>query len=141
VDATRLSPGHIITRPHQKPPLARKCQAKIVLFSSSQQNSNVVIIQGAQATFHMHSLDVPCHISKLIRLLNADGTSAKERPRALASRNNGNVPALVELVLQVPICMQTFSDCRALGRFVLRRAGESIAAGRIEQVIEEYISK
>ena len=35
----------------------------------------------------------------------------------------------------LPIVMEPFSDCRALGRFVLRRNGESIAVGRIEEVL------
>ena len=82
--------------------------------------------------FHMHHLDVPCHVSALIRTLKPDGvTTLKERPRALTK----NCTAIVELQLAVPICMEAFTDCRALGRFVLRRNGESIAVGRVEATI------
>jgi elongation factor 1 alpha-like protein len=135
IDAMRISPGQILTRPNQRPHLAKKCQATIIVLSK-QQNYNV-IIRGAQVTFHMHSLDIPCHISKLHRTFKPDGSVLHEHPRALAAHGTSNVIALVELTLQVPICMQTFADCRPLGRFVLRRAGDTIAVGRIEMVLED----
>jgi elongation factor 1 alpha-like protein len=135
IDAMRISPGQVLTRPNQRPPLAKKCQATIIVLSK-QQNNNV-IIRGAQVTFHMHSLDIPCHISKLHRTFKPDGSVLHEHPRALTAHGTSNVIALVELTLQVPICMQTFVDCRPLGRFVLRRAGDTIAVGRIEIVYED----
>ncbi|GAX22195.1 hypothetical protein FisN_19Lh257 [Fistulifera solaris] len=134
IDAVRISPGQILTRPNQRPPLAKKCQATIIVLSKQQNNS--VIIRGAQVTFHMHSLDIPCHISKLHRSFKPDGSVLHEHPRALAAHGTSDVIALVELTLQEPICMQTFADCRPLGRFVLRRAGDTIAVGRIEMVLE-----
>lgn len=131
VDATRLSPGHILTRPHQRPPISGKCRARIWLLGGT--TASTVLIKGSQATFHMHQLDIPCNFSDLVRTLNKDGTSARERPRALTS---ANAPAaIVDLTLLAPVCMEAFSDCRALGRFALRRGGESIAVGRILEIL------
>lgn len=134
IDAMRISPGQVLTRPNQRPPLAKKCQATIILLCKQANN---VIIRGAQVTFHIHSLDIPCNISKLHRTLKPDGSILHENPRALSVHGSSNVIALVELTLQVPICMHTFADCRPLGRFVLRRAGDTIAVGRIEMVFED----
>jgi elongation factor 1 alpha-like protein len=127
VDVTRLSVGNIVVRAAQRPPLNTLCRAKIWVLDGL----TIPIIQGAQAIYHMHHLDVPCHVSKLIRTLKKDGSVARERPRALTA----NTQAVVHVTLNHAIVMEAFSDCRALGRFVLRRGGDSIAVGRIEEVL------
>jgi len=132
-DPTRLSTGHILTRTNHRTPIGNRCRAKIWLLSKGNQAMDVVIIKGAQVTFHMHHLDIPCHFSALLRTLKNDGTPAKERPRALTVKHAP--AAVVELKLLSAICMESFTDCRALGRFVLRKSGSSIAVGRIEEVL------
>lgn len=128
IDAQRLSTGSILVRSGNRPPLSSKCRAKVFVLDGLQ----VPLIRGAQMIFHMHFLDIPCHLAVLHRTLKPDGTTPLiERPRALTK----NCTAIVELQLSVPVCMETFADCRSLGRFVLRRSGASIAVGRIEQVL------
>lgn len=56
---------------------------------------------------------------------NADETSSLK----------GGTSATVEITLQEKICLERFVDCRALGCFVLRRGGDSIAVGIIEAVL------
>lgn len=129
LDISRISTGNILARPGFVPPLTTKCRAKIFVLDGL----TVPIIRGAQAILHMHYLDVPCHLSALIRTLKPPAGQAvlKERPRVLTAK----VQAVVEITLHYPIAMEAFSDCRALGRFVLRRSGASIAVGRVEQVL------
>jgi elongation factor 1 alpha-like protein len=128
VESQRVSTGSILARQNNTPKLASRCCAKIFVFELS-----VPLIRGAQVIFHMHHLDIPCNLAVLTRTLKADGTTTlKERPRALTKSCN----AIVELQLAVPICMEAFSECRALGKFVLRRSGDSIAVGRIERVLQ-----
>jgi elongation factor 1 alpha-like protein len=137
IDAQRISTGSILIRNQNRPPLSVRCRAKIFVLDNSGGggNSNAIqvpLIRGSQMIFHMHHLDVPCHVITLIRTLKPDGiTTFKERPRALTK----NCTAIVELQLAVPICIEAFTDCRALGRFVLRRNGDSIAVGRVEQIL------
>ena len=137
IDAQRISTGSLLVRSSGRPPLSARCRSKIFVLDNGSGNGNgsaiqIPLIRGAQMIFHMHHLDVPCHVSALIRTLKPDGvTTLKERPRALTK----NCTAIVELQLAVPICMEAFTDCRALGRFVLRRNGESIAVGRVEATI------
>ena len=132
LDISRISPGNILARPGYAPPLTTKCRAKIFVL----EGLTVPIIRGAQAILHMHYLDVPCHLSALHRTLKPspkDGgtTVLKERPRVLTAK----VQAVVEITLHYPVAMEAFADCRALGRFVLRRSGTSIAVGRVEEVL------
>ena len=91
----------------------------------------VPIIKGAQILFHMHSLDVPAVMNKLVAITKRDGTIKKERPRALP----GGSSAIVELTMSDKLVLEPFTECRALGRFVLRRGGDTIAVGVIDKLI------
>jgi len=129
IDVARLSPGCVLSHPHLslRPPVKRKCVAKILVM----KQLGVPIIRGATALMHMHSVDIPTVLSKLVSVNNRDGSVKKERPRVLP----GGASATVEMTLQDRICMEKYTDCRALGRFVLRRGGDTIALGIIETVL------
>lgn len=126
-DAQRISIGSLLVRPSNRPPLASRCRAKVFVL-----DIGIPLIRGAQAMFHMHYLDIPCHFKSLLKTLETDGSTTKKlNPRALTK----NTTAIVELQLSVPTCIEAFTECRALGRFVLRRNGDSVAVGRIEDVL------
>lgn len=128
IDLMRLSVGNILANPNALPPICKKFTAKILVMDPL----NVPIIRGAQVLFHMHSLDIPAVLTKLIVTTKKDGTTKKERPRVLTS----GASAVVELTLSTGICMEPFSECRALGRFVLRRGGDTIAVGVIDELVQ-----
>ena len=127
IDIMRISIGNILCFPNARPPLTKKASARIMVMDKLA----VPIIRGAQAIFHMHSLDVPAVLTKLVATLKRDGSVKKERPRALTS----GVSAKVEFTLSDKIVMESFSECRSLGRFVLRRGGETIAIGVIDNTL------
>jgi elongation factor 1 alpha-like protein len=128
-DAQRIAPGSLLARPDSRPPLASRCRARLFVLDIT-----IPLIRGATTMFHLHQLDIPCHLTSLLQctMMASDGTTVpKDHPRALTK----NTSAVVEIQLSVPIAMEAYTDCRALGRFVLRRNGESVAVGRIEQVL------
>jgi elongation factor 1 alpha-like protein len=128
-DAQRIAPGSLLARPDSRPPLASRCRARLFVLDIT-----IPLIRGATTMFHLHQLDIPCHLTSLLQctVISSDGTTVqKDHPRALTK----NTSAVVEIQLSVPIAMEAYTDCRALGRFVLRRNGESVAVGRIEQVL------
>ena len=45
-----------------------------------------------------------------------------------------NTSAIIELELERPVCIELFDDFKDLGRFMLRYAGTTIAAGLVKQV-------
>ena len=127
IDIMRLSIGNILCFPSARPPLTKKATARIVVMD----NLAVPIIRGAHVIFHMHSLDVPTVLTKLVAILKRDGCVKKERPRALTS----GVSAKIEFTVSEKIVMESFSQCRSLGRFVLRRGGDTIAIGVIDDTL------
>lgn len=127
IDLVRISVGNILVNPDAKVSISKKITKARVLVMDQLA---VPIIRGAQVLFHMHSLDVPAVLTKLLAVTKRDGSIKKERPRALT----GGASAIVEMTLKDKIVMEPFSQCRALGRFVLRRGGDTIAVGVIEEV-------
>jgi elongation factor 1 alpha-like protein len=128
IDLMRISVGNILVNANARVPISKKAKVRLLIMDPLA----VPIIRGAQVLFHMHSLDVPAVLTKLVSLTKRDGSIQKERPRALT----GGVSAIVEMTLSDKIAMEPFSQCRALGRFVLRRGGDTIAVGVIEEVLE-----
>jgi elongation factor 1 alpha-like protein len=127
IDIMRLSVGNILSFPNARPPLTKKAKAKVLVM----EKLAIPIIRGAQVIFHMHSLDVPAVLTRVSSILKRDGSIKKERPRALTS----GVSAVIEITLSDRIVMESYTECRALGRFVLRRGGETIAIGVIDETL------
>jgi elongation factor 1 alpha-like protein len=128
IDIARISVGNVISDVDEnlRPKLRRKMRAKIIVMD----RLTVPIIRVSQVLLHMHSLDFPATISGLISQTNRKDGSLQERPRVLT----GGANATVEIKLSEKICLETFADCRALGRFALRQGGDTVAVGIVESL-------
>lgn len=150
MDVARISPGNILVEQYQdvvtdnnnptseqlsvsprKLLLHKRIKAKLVIM----EELAIPIIRGAQVLFHMHCLDVPAVVSKLISSQKINSNKMNDNnsrpPRVLT----GGCQAIVELKLQEKICLEPYSDCRSIGRFVLRRGGNTIALGDRKSVV------
>jgi elongation factor 1 alpha-like protein len=127
IDIARISPGTILSHPQWelRPPIQKKIRCKVLVMD----DLTVPIIRGASVLLHMHSIDVPAVLTKLISTATRAGL--RDNPRVLTS----GASATVEITLKTKICVEAYNDCRALGRFVLRRGGDTIAVGIVEQVL------
>ena len=126
IDIARISIGNIISDVSTSlcPKLKRRMKAKIMVMD----RLTVPIIQGSQVLLHMHSVSVPAVINKLISVTNRRDGSVNDRPRVVTGSTN----AMVEIKLHKKICLESFNECRALGRFALRRGGDTVAVGIVE---------
>jgi len=129
IDVARISPGNILSDvdAHLRPKIQKKIQANIIVM----EPLSIPIITGMQMLFHMHSLDIPVIVSKIISKENKKDGSQIMKPRTLT----GGAKAVVELKLSAKVCVETFKECRALGRFALRRGGDTVAVGVVAQVL------
>ena len=94
----------------------------------------VPIIRGSQVLFHMHSVDVPAVLSKLVSSeRRSDHHGKRQNPRVLT----GGVTATVEVTLSERLVLEESGECKALGRFVLRRGGDTVAVGLIDKVLDD----
>jgi elongation factor 1 alpha-like protein len=128
IDIARVCAGNILSDVplHLRPKITKTMKAQILVLD----DLTVPIIRGSQVLMHMHCLDVPAVISNIISKLNKEDGSTISRPRVLTGGSN----ATVQIKLQEKICLERYSDCRSLGRFVLRRGGDTVAIGIIEDL-------
>lgn len=79
-----------------------------------------------QVTIHAHAAMENGHVSQLIATVDPKtGETSKKKPRVLTK----NQSAVVEVTVLRAICLELYSDFRALGRVVLRDGGQTIAVG------------
>ena len=91
----------------------------------------IPFIKGTDVSFHLQIMEEPMYISKLITLMSSSGEILKKKPRCIGR----NASALVEITSRRPICLETFVEYRALGRFSLRDRGVTLAAGIITALV------
>ncbi|CDO74289.1 hypothetical protein BN946_scf184663.g10 [Trametes cinnabarina] len=103
----------------------------------------VPITAGTSVELFHHSRDVPAAISRLIAVLDrSNGTIMKNKPRVLTK----NMSAEVEISLRsstysgpasraLPIPIEPFSVNKDMGRILIRRGGETVAAGVVLELL------
>jgi len=126
IDPQRVSVGHVICKPNSNIFIGTTFSAQIM----TMETLKVPLIKGSQFTIHSQSIDAPCHISKLISLTSKSGEVKAQRPRAIPSGSS----ACVKIKSSKVLCLEKYCDCRALGRFVLRQKGVTVAAGIITEL-------
>ena len=131
IDAARVSPGCVICHPQTsvRPRIERKFEARVMVM----EQLAVPIIRGSQVLFHIHSIDVPAVLNKLMTAKRRGESTPRTNPRVLSS----GMEATVEITLSERLVLEEYSECKSLGRFVLRRGGETIAVGLIEKLLSK----
>ncbi|KAJ3484999.1 hypothetical protein NLI96_g5250 [Meripilus lineatus] len=138
IDPIHVNIGSVLCPPTDVVPLASVFTARIIVFEIQ-----VPITIGASVELYHHSKDVPASISKLISTLDrATGGIIKKNPRVLAK----SASAEVQLTLRStgvsgptaraqPIPLEPFSVNKEMGRVLIRRGGETIAAGIVTGIV------
>ncbi|KNZ79571.1 HBS1-like protein [Termitomyces sp. J132] len=132
VDPVNLHIGSVLCPTTDLVPLATSFSARIIVFDIQVK---VADIPAKVELFH-HSRDVPATVTKLICILDrASGKALKTSPRVLTK----GISAEVKISLRSttlsgspmvrPVPLETFAANKDMGRILLRRGGETIAAG------------
>jgi elongation factor 1 alpha-like protein len=107
--------------------LARRFEAKIMTMPAVE----VPLVKGTCVTIHIHNVDEPVNITRLISILSKTGEVEKRKPRCITRERS----AVVQITCHRPVCLEVFSNYRQLGRFTLRDRGTTLAAGIITEII------
>ncbi|MCP9260365.1 hypothetical protein DINM_003724 [Dirofilaria immitis] len=129
IEPDSLSIGHVLCRGGQECLIPGKNYlVRIVIFDIV-----VPIMKGTKAELFAHSLCEPCTITVLKAELNrSTGEVIRQKPRALTKNMSGTI----EIQTERAVSLERYSECKALGRVTLRHAGQTIAAGIIEQRLD-----
>ncbi|KAK4402530.1 Elongation factor 1-alpha [Sesamum angolense] len=119
IEGNQVTAGGVICHPDYPVQVTNRLQLKILVLDISTP-----IVMGSQLEFHIHHAKEAARIVKMLSLLDPKtGKTTKKSPRCLLAKQN----AIVEVVLQGPVCVEEYSSCRALGRVFLRSSGRTIA--------------
>ncbi|KDQ14776.1 hypothetical protein BOTBODRAFT_109754 [Botryobasidium botryosum FD-172 SS1] len=137
IDPNFLSIGSVICSPNDLVPVASAFIAQIIVF-----DIKMPITTGASVELFHHSRDNPATISKLLATVDrASGAVIKSNPRVLTkgcsarveiTLRSGTMSAPSTKPLFLPL--ETFSTNKEMGRVLLRRGGETIAAGETTNI-------
>ncbi|KAI0796510.1 P-loop containing nucleoside triphosphate hydrolase protein [Abortiporus biennis] len=132
VDPGHVNIGSVLCPPKDLVHLATTFTARIIVF-----DIQVPITAGASVELFHHSQDVPASVSKLLTTLDrSTGEVIKRFPRVLTKSASAEVQITLRSATMSgltsraqPIPLEPFADNKDMGRILIRRGGETIAAG------------
>ncbi|KAK1551184.1 hypothetical protein Q3G72_031599 [Acer saccharum] len=128
IDGTVMA-GGVLCHPDFPVSVATRLELKVLLLDFAMP-----ILIGSQLEFHIHHAKEAATMVKISSLLDTKtGKVIKKAPRCLIAKQS----AVVEVNLHGPVCVEVFSNSRALGRVFLRSLGKTIAVGIVTRIIEE----
>ncbi|KAI4376222.1 hypothetical protein MLD38_014008 [Melastoma candidum] len=129
VDGSRIIKGGVLCHPDFPISVAKHFELKVLTLEGASP-----ILIGSQVELHIHhAMEAAC-VKKIISVLDPKtGEEMKKSPRILTPRQR----AVIEVVLQGPVCAGEYSNCKALGRVSLRASGRTAAVGFVTRVIED----
>ncbi|KLO07490.1 EF Tu GTP binding domain-containing protein, partial [Schizopora paradoxa] len=132
VDPINLAIGYVLCPPTNLVPLTTSFTARIIVFEIETP-----LTIGASVELFHHSYNVPATISKFLATLDkGSGAVIKKNPRVLAKSASAEVQFTLRTQTMSgpaaraqPIPMEPFAVNKEMGRLLLRRGGETVAAG------------
>jgi len=132
VDPIHLTIGNVLCSTTDLVPLVTTFTARIIIF-----DIQLPITAGTSIELFHHSRDVPATVLKLISTIDrASGKILKLNPRVLTKSTSAEVQITLRTsTMSGPtaaaraIPMESFAANKDMGRVLLRRGGETIAAG------------
>ncbi|GMG99284.1 hypothetical protein Nepgr_001124 [Nepenthes gracilis] len=129
IDAGHIMAGGVLCHPDFPVRVATHLELKVLVLDEITP-----ILIGSLLEFHIHHAKEAARVVKIVSLLDPKtGKVTKKAPRRLVAKQC----AVVEVVLQGSVCVEEFSNCKALGRAFLRASGRTISAGVVTRVIED----
>ncbi|RLN91920.1 hypothetical protein BBJ28_00024449 [Nothophytophthora sp. Chile5] len=127
IDPSAISTGSILCSIASPVRLARRFEAKIMTMPAVE----VPLVKGTCVSIHMHNVDEPVNITRLVSILGKSGEVEKKKPRCITRERS----AVVHITCLRSLCLEEFANYRQLGRFTLRDRGKTLAAGIITQIL------
>ncbi len=121
--------GDVICEASAPIPIVEEFVAQIAVI-----NHPTVLAKGYTPVFHIHTAQVPCQFTELIEQIDPkSGQVIKQNPDFL---KNGDV-AKVRIKPQGNLCLETAKDNPFMGRFAVRDAGATVAAGMCLEIVKK----
>ncbi|KAJ6732141.1 TRANSLATION FACTOR [Salix purpurea] len=129
IDGSNVMTGGVLCHPDFPVAVAQRFELKVRVLDLA-----IPLLIGSQLEFHGHRAKEAATVLKIISVLDPKtGKVTKKAPRCLTSKQI----AVIELFLDEPVCVEEYTNCRALGRAFLRTLGKTVALGIITRIIDD----
>uniref|UniRef100_A0A2P2LQN7 HBS1-like protein isoform X4 n=1 Tax=Rhizophora mucronata TaxID=61149 RepID=A0A2P2LQN7_RHIMU len=129
IDGSHVIAGGVLCHPDFPVAFVKHLELKVLVLDGATP-----ILIGSHLEVHIHHTKEAARVARIISVLDSKtGKVTKKTPRVLTSKQS----AVLEVVLNEPVCVEEFANCRALGRAFLRASGRTIAVGIVTRAIEE----
>ena len=124
-----IARGDVLGKTDNPPTLVQEFEAQIVVL-----NHPSVLTAGYTPVFHIHTAQVACQITELVKKINpATGEVLQENPDML---KNGEA-AIVKVKPTKPLVLEKNSEIPQMSRFAIRDAGQTVAAGMCLDLVKK----
>ena len=128
-EAKDIARGDVLSHPDSPAKVCTEFTAQIVVM-----NHPSVITVGYTPVFHVHTAQVACQFSEIVKKINpATGETLAEHPDFI---KNGDA-AIVKIKPVQPLCIEKQSEIPQLSRFAIRDSGLTVAAGMCTDLVEK----
>jgi len=135
IEALGVQPGWVLCAAAAPAVSALEIEAKVLALGLRRP-----LVKGEAVELHAHCACAPALISRLVCVLDQHGAvvppaeGGSGRPRCLHSTQH----AIIRVRLtDGPVCLETYSACRALSRFTLRAGSETLVVGIVTAIIAQ----
>jgi elongation factor 1-alpha len=124
-----IARGDVLGTSDKVPTVATEFTAQIVVL-----NHPSVITIGYTPVFHIHTAQVACQVTEIVKKLNpATGETLEEKPDFI---KNGDA-AIVKIKPVQPLVIETQKDIPQMSRFAVRDSGQTVAAGMCTELVKK----
>jgi elongation factor 1-alpha len=129
IEQKDIARGDVLGKVDNPPTVATEFTAQLVVL-----NHPTVITVGYTPVFHIHTAQVACQFTELVRKINpATGETLQEKPDFI---KNGDV-AVVKIKPMQPLVIEKQKDIPKLAKFAVRDSGNTVAAGMCIDLIKK----
>jgi len=124
-----IARGDVLGHVDSPPTVATEFTAQVVVL-----NHPTVITVGYTPVFHIHTAQVACAVTAIVKQLNpSTGETIKENPDFI---KNGDV-AIIKLKPVTPLVIERQKDIPNMARFAVRDSGVTVAAGMCIDLVKK----
>ncbi len=128
-----IARGDVLGHPDNVPTVATEFTAQMVVL-----NHPTVITVGYTPVFHIHTAQVACTVTEIVRKLNpATGETLQEKPDFI---KNGDA-AIVKIRPTTALVIERQKEIPQMSRFAIRDSGTTVAAGMCIDLVKKELGK
>ncbi len=129
IDKKDIARGDVLGHDNNVPTVATEFTGQIIVL-----NHPTVITVGYTPVFHVHTAQVACQITEIVKKIDpATGATKEEKPDFI---KNGDA-AVVKIKPIQPLCIERQKDIPQMARFAVRDSGVTVAAGMCIDLVKK----